>query len=132
MGVHFKNCAYARNIRIFNEKQDIFKKEDGKAAEDWISQVPFDKWVVAHSTHIKRYDEMTSNAAEQFNKWIKEAKALFITYMINHIRSGDSLYTRKYESGYVYIFLVFCGGSFIYCDDTFFFNYQGLLVGTSI
>ncbi|KAL6577135.1 hypothetical protein OROMI_011411 [Orobanche minor] len=43
MVVHFKNCAYSPNIRIFNEKLEIFKREGGKAAEYWISQIPFDK-----------------------------------------------------------------------------------------
>ncbi|KAL6560894.1 hypothetical protein OROHE_006071 [Orobanche hederae] len=100
MGVHFKNCAYAPNIRISNEKLEIFKREGGKAAEDWISQIPFDKWAVAHSRHIKIYGEMTSNAAEQFNKWIKEARALLITYMIDHIRSGIATWhvQRRHDS----------------------------------
>ncbi|KAL6518686.1 hypothetical protein OROHE_017736 [Orobanche hederae] len=86
LGVHFKNCAYAPNIRIFNEKLAIFKAVGGKIAEEWISELPLDKWAVAHSPNIKRYGEMTSNAAEQFNAWIKEARSLPITYMIEHIR----------------------------------------------
>ncbi|KAL6548055.1 hypothetical protein OROHE_009760 [Orobanche hederae] len=72
LGVHFKNCAYAPNIRIFNEKLAIFKAVGGKVAEEWISELPLHKWAVAHSPNIKRYGEMTSNAAEQFNAWIKE------------------------------------------------------------
>ncbi|KAL6511790.1 hypothetical protein OROGR_021387 [Orobanche gracilis] len=89
LGVHFKNCAYAPNIRIFNEKVAIFKAVGGRAAEEWISELPLDKWAVAHSPNIKRYGEMTSNAAEQFNAWIKEARSLPITYMIEHIRRVD-------------------------------------------
>ncbi|KAL6509573.1 hypothetical protein OROGR_022883 [Orobanche gracilis] len=90
LGVHFKNCAYAPNIRIFNEKVAIFKAVGGRTAEEWISELPLDKWAVAHSPNIKRYGEMTSNAAEQFNAWIKEARSLPITYMIEHIRRGIS------------------------------------------
>ncbi|KAL6579172.1 hypothetical protein OROMI_009388 [Orobanche minor] len=42
------------------------------------------------AVHFKNcaYGEMTSNAAEQFNAWIKEARSLPITYMIEHIRRG--------------------------------------------
>ncbi|KAL6555654.1 hypothetical protein OROHE_007326 [Orobanche hederae] len=90
LGVQFKNCAYAPNIRIFNEKVAIFKAVGGRVAEEWISELPLDKWAVAHSPNIKRYGEMTSNAAEQFNAWIKEARSLPITYMIEHIRRGIS------------------------------------------
>ncbi|KAL6501491.1 hypothetical protein OROGR_026624 [Orobanche gracilis] len=90
LGVHFKNCAYAPNIRIFNEKLAIFKAVGGKVAEDWISELPLHKWALAHSPNIKRYGEMTSNAAEQSNAWIKEARSLPITYMIEHIRRGIS------------------------------------------
>ncbi|KAL6571013.1 hypothetical protein OROGR_000563 [Orobanche gracilis] len=89
LGVHFKNCAYAPNIRIFNEKVAIFKAVGGRAAEEWISELPLDKWVVAHSPNIKRYGEMMFNAAGQFNALIKEARSLPITYMIEHIRRVD-------------------------------------------
>ncbi|KAL6579267.1 hypothetical protein OROMI_009483 [Orobanche minor] len=90
LGVHFKNCTYAPNISIFNEKLAIFKAVGGKVAEEWITELPLHKWAVAHSPNIKRYGEMTSNAAEQFNAWIKEARSLPITYMIEHIRRGIS------------------------------------------
>ncbi|KAL6547182.1 hypothetical protein OROMI_022903 [Orobanche minor] len=53
LGVHFKNCAYAPNIRIFNEKLAIFKAVGGKVAEEWISELPLHKWAVAHSPIIK-------------------------------------------------------------------------------
>ncbi|KAL6500418.1 hypothetical protein OROHE_025784 [Orobanche hederae] len=43
LGVHFKNCAYAPNIRIFNEKLAIFKVVGGKVAEEWISELPLHK-----------------------------------------------------------------------------------------
>ncbi|KAL6584627.1 hypothetical protein OROMI_003916 [Orobanche minor] len=100
LGVHFKNCAYAPNIRIFNEKLAIFKAVGGKVAEEWISELPLHKWAVAHSPNIKRYGEMTSNAAEQFNAWIKEARSLPITYMIEHIRRGISqwIVNRRQDS----------------------------------
>ncbi|KAL6561792.1 hypothetical protein OROMI_017393 [Orobanche minor] len=72
----------------------------GKVAEEWISELPLDKWAVAHSPNIKRYGEMTSNAAEQFNAWIKEARSLPITYMIEHIRRGISqwIVNRRQDS----------------------------------
>ncbi|KAL6547183.1 hypothetical protein OROMI_022904 [Orobanche minor] len=43
---------------------------------------------------------MTSNAAEQFNAWIKEARSLPITYMIEHIRRGISqwIVNRRQDS----------------------------------
>ncbi|KAL6557374.1 hypothetical protein OROMI_017724 [Orobanche minor] len=66
------------------------KAVGGKVAEEWISELPLHKWAVAHSPNIKRYGERTSNAAEQFNAWIKEARSLAITYMIEHIRRGIS------------------------------------------
>ncbi|KAL6584999.1 hypothetical protein OROMI_004288 [Orobanche minor] len=100
LGVHFKNCAYAPNIRIFNEKVAIFKAVGGKVAEEWIGELHLHKWAVAHSPNIKRYGEMTSNAAEQFNAWIKEARSLPITYMIEHIRRGISqwIVNRRQDS----------------------------------
>ncbi|KAL6531231.1 hypothetical protein OROHE_014300 [Orobanche hederae] len=46
LGVHFKNCAYAPNIRMFKEKLAIFKAVGGKVAEEWIRELPLHKWVL--------------------------------------------------------------------------------------
>ncbi|KAL8481517.1 hypothetical protein ACS0TY_027868 [Phlomoides rotata] len=87
MGDHFKACAYAPNRVIFEEKLAIFKEVGGSIAEEWLEQLPYDKWALAYSSHITRYGEMTSNAAESFNFWIREARSLPITFMIDVIRS---------------------------------------------
>ncbi|KAL8465283.1 hypothetical protein ACS0TY_034691 [Phlomoides rotata] len=57
-------------------------------AEEWLEELPVEKWSIAYSPHMQRYGEMTSNAAESFNSWIREARELPITYMIDSIRKG--------------------------------------------
>ncbi|KAL8505832.1 hypothetical protein ACS0TY_016892 [Phlomoides rotata] len=69
MGDHFKECAYAPNRRIFEEKLAIFKEVGGSIVEEWLEQLPYDKWALAYSPHITRYGEMTSNVSELFNSW---------------------------------------------------------------
>lgn len=96
LGVHFKDCACAPNIQIFKEKLTIFKEIGGKVAEEWIDQLPKEKWAVAYSLQIKLYGKITSNAAEQFNVWIKEARSLPITHMIDHICAGLYYFFRVY------------------------------------
>lgn len=49
----FKECVYAPNIRIFNEKVATFKEIGGKKTEEWLLELPYDKWVVAHSTCMR-------------------------------------------------------------------------------
>lgn len=66
----------------------FLRKWGGKVAEEWIDELPKEKWVVSYSLQIKCYGEMTSNPAEQFNAWIKEARSLPITHMIDHILAG--------------------------------------------
>ncbi|KAL8458089.1 hypothetical protein ACS0TY_035821 [Phlomoides rotata] len=85
---HFKECAYALNWWIFDQKIAIFKEFGGKVAEEWLEDLPYEKWAVAYSQHITRYGEMTSNAAKSFNSWIREARELPVTYMIECICRG--------------------------------------------
>ncbi|KAL8527870.1 hypothetical protein ACS0TY_005623 [Phlomoides rotata] len=87
--IHFKDCAYASTKRIFDEKVAIFKEMGGKIAEEWLTQLSYEKWGVAYSPHITRYSEMTSNT---MNNLCMDpgAMAFPITHMIDSILKGIS------------------------------------------
>lgn len=58
---------------MFHENKAKFNDFGGKATVEWMSQLPYDKWTLAYSPDITRYEKISSNDAEQFNSWIKNA-----------------------------------------------------------
>lgn len=83
---HFKQCAYAPNACIFLEKITLFKEAGGRIVEEWLEDLPVEKWAIAFTIHVLRYGEMTLNTAESFNKWILDARSMPITLMMNVIQ----------------------------------------------
>ncbi|KAL7194752.1 hypothetical protein ACSBR1_035064 [Camellia fascicularis] len=69
----FCACAYAPTVVAFNQSMEDFIKCGCKAN--------------AYFRSGTRYGEMSSNAVESFNSWIREARHLQITQMINSIQT---------------------------------------------
>lgn len=84
--VHFKESAYAPKWEFFNKKITLLKEVGDTLAEEWLSDLPYEKWVVSHYSYMLRYGEMTSNVVESFNAWMKEECEMFVTQMIDCIR----------------------------------------------
>ena len=81
-----KTAAYAPTNPLFDEALQKFIDEGGPQAAAFLEDLPYDKWALAWSPNQSRYGEMTSNAAESYNKWIKPARGLPICNVIDTIR----------------------------------------------
>lgn len=82
----FRECAYAPTEDAFNEKLSKLVEEGGNKVKDFLADCPFKNWTNAHFQG-QRYGEMWSNVAESFNSWIRDARNLPITKMVDLIRS---------------------------------------------
>ncbi|KAL7229613.1 hypothetical protein ACSBR2_008174 [Camellia fascicularis] len=81
----FRECAYAPTIADFNHKLEQFIQSSRHFAVNFLKDLDPRHWANAHFRG-KRYGEMSSNAAESFNNWIKEARHLPITRLVDAIR----------------------------------------------
>ncbi|KAL7171997.1 hypothetical protein ACSBR2_031649 [Camellia fascicularis] len=79
-------CAYAPTVTDFNEKIDAFIQSGQHIAINFLKDLEPHRWANAYFRG-KRYDEICSNAAESFNNWIKEARNLPITRLVDAIRT---------------------------------------------
>ncbi|KAH7861768.1 hypothetical protein Vadar_030594 [Vaccinium darrowii] len=71
----------------------------GEKAKEFISFVSYDHWANAYFFG-KRYGEMSSNAVESFNSWIREARKMPILQCVDEIRVQimRQMYERKWLS----------------------------------
>ncbi|XP_028058703.1 uncharacterized protein LOC114262537 [Camellia sinensis] len=80
------DCAYEPTVVGFHEKLAKLKEEGKQRAHDFFKDLAPEHWANSYFRGM-RYGEMTSNAAESFNNWIKEARNLPITQMVDTIRT---------------------------------------------
>ncbi|KAL7259827.1 hypothetical protein ACSBR1_005653 [Camellia fascicularis] len=82
----FRLCAYAPMVIAFNHSLEEFIKSGRKVTLAFLKDLPLEYWsnVFFGDSH---YSEMTSNAVESFNSWIRDARHLPITQMIDSIRT---------------------------------------------
>ncbi|XP_028104380.1 uncharacterized protein LOC114303445 [Camellia sinensis] len=81
----FCKCAYAPTITTFNQKADKFQKSGKTIATKFLADAHPQHWANAFFKG-RRYGEISSNAAESFNSWIREARYLPITRMVDSIK----------------------------------------------
>ncbi|KAL7181063.1 hypothetical protein ACSBR1_040011 [Camellia fascicularis] len=80
----FQQCAYAPTVTGFNASIETFNKSGRNVATSFLKDIPLQYWANAYFRGA-RYGEMCSNAAESFNSWIREARHLPITQMVDNI-----------------------------------------------
>lgn len=71
---------------LWNLAVEKLVQKGGEKMKKFIKDLPRDKWAVAFAPEVHRYGELTSNAAESFNSWILQARALPVTFMLDFIR----------------------------------------------
>ncbi|XP_028075710.1 uncharacterized protein LOC114277948 [Camellia sinensis] len=80
-----RDCAYAPTVTSFNHKVEILKECSPVVVGNFLKDVHPQHWANAYFRG-RRYGEMWSNAAESFNNWIREARHLPITQLVDAIR----------------------------------------------
>ncbi|XP_028121172.1 uncharacterized protein LOC114318473 [Camellia sinensis] len=80
------DCAYELTMVGFHEKLEKLKEEGKQRARSFFKELAPEHWANSYFRGM-RYGEMTSNAAESFNNWIKEVHNLPITQMMDTIRT---------------------------------------------
>ncbi|KAL7180346.1 hypothetical protein ACSBR1_043537 [Camellia fascicularis] len=81
----FSECAYAPTKASFHFKLNELKREGGDIVSVFLRSLPYENWSDAYFER-KRYGEMYSNVAESFNSWIRDARHLPITNLVDMIR----------------------------------------------
>ncbi|XP_028072721.1 uncharacterized protein LOC114274935 [Camellia sinensis] len=81
----FSSCAYAPIMECFNQFLKELQDEGKWIVCRFLSHLPYDKWTNAYFKGQK-YGEMHLNVAESFNSWIRQARHLPTTKMIDSIR----------------------------------------------
>ncbi|XP_028094816.1 uncharacterized protein LOC114294850 [Camellia sinensis] len=80
------NCTCEPTMVGFHEKLEKLKEAGKQRAHNFFKDLAPEHWANSYFRGM-RYGEMTSNAAESFNNWIKEARNLPITQMVDTIRT---------------------------------------------
>ncbi|KAL7185338.1 hypothetical protein ACSBR2_027304 [Camellia fascicularis] len=80
-----RECAYAPTVTSFNQKIEVLKSCSPAVVGDFLKDLHPEHWANAYFRGC-RYGEMSSNAAESFNNWIREARHLPITQLVDAIR----------------------------------------------
>ncbi|XP_028069265.1 uncharacterized protein LOC114271824 [Camellia sinensis] len=80
------DCAYEPTMAGFHALLEELKSEGKQRAYNFLPGLEPEHWANAYFRG-QRYGEMTSNAAESFNNWIKEARNLPITKLVDTIRN---------------------------------------------
>ncbi|XP_028118693.1 uncharacterized protein LOC114316225 [Camellia sinensis] len=80
-----RDCAYAPTVACFNEKLDVLKKSSLIIIEDFMKDLHPKHWGNV-CFRGQRYREICSNTAESFNNWVRDARYLSITRLVDMIR----------------------------------------------
>ncbi|XP_028123300.1 uncharacterized protein LOC114320342 [Camellia sinensis] len=80
-----RECAYVPTVTSFNLKIEVLKLCSPVVVGEFLKDLDPKHWA---NTHFggRRYGEMSSNAAESFNNWIREARHLPIMQLVDAIR----------------------------------------------
>ncbi|XP_028101818.1 uncharacterized protein LOC114301104 [Camellia sinensis] len=83
------DCAYEPTVVGFHKKLEKLKEEGKQRAFNFFKDLAPEHWANSYFRMVAgmRYAEITSNAAKSFNNWIKEARNLPITQMVDTIRT---------------------------------------------
>ncbi|XP_028123134.1 uncharacterized protein LOC114320220 [Camellia sinensis] len=81
----FRACAYAPTVASFTQCAEEFTKCGRKVVPAFLKDLPLQFWANAYFRG-SRYGEMSSNAVESFNSWIRETRHLPITQLVDSIR----------------------------------------------
>ncbi|KAK9290183.1 hypothetical protein L1049_008349 [Liquidambar formosana] len=95
----FHECTYAPTKYKFQDKLSDLLLEGKEQVGYFLNDCPFQCWANAYFQG-QRYGEMCLNVAESFNAWIKEARFLPITNLVDMIRSQimGQMCTRRLEA----------------------------------
>ncbi|CAL5395991.1 unnamed protein product [Camellia sinensis] len=94
-----RDCAYAPTVTSFNHKVEILKECSPVVVGNFLKDLHPQHWANVYFRG-RRYGEMWSNAAESFNNWIREARHLPITQLVDAIRGKimEKMSKRKVKS----------------------------------
>ncbi|GMP57126.1 hypothetical protein CsSME_00021343 [Camellia sinensis var. sinensis] len=81
-----RECVYALTEASFQQHWTKLKETGRSGINNFLEDMPPKHWVNAYFKG-KRYGEMTSNAAELFNKWILDACNYPITRLVDTLRN---------------------------------------------
>ncbi|XP_028081905.1 uncharacterized protein LOC114283284 [Camellia sinensis] len=81
----FQACAYAPTVASFTQCVEEFTRCGRKVVPAFVKDLPLQFWANVYFRG-SRYGEMSSNAVESFNSWIREARHLPITQLVDSIR----------------------------------------------
>ncbi|XP_028080765.1 protein FAR1-RELATED SEQUENCE 4-like [Camellia sinensis] len=84
--VKLRECVYAPTEASFQQHWKKLKGTGRSGINNFLENMPLKHWANAYFRG-KRYGEMTSNAAESFNKWILDARNYPITRLVDTIRN---------------------------------------------
>ncbi|KAL8510111.1 hypothetical protein ACS0TY_017072 [Phlomoides rotata] len=97
LGIHFKDCAYPPTKRIFDENVVIFKEVGGKIAEDWLTQLPYEKWVMVYVIPLLMWNMSRQGRAPPASPlrprhhFMKKTPGEQVTAVSNHLAIRDNL-----------------------------------------
>ncbi|KAL7235052.1 hypothetical protein ACSBR1_018520 [Camellia fascicularis] len=80
-----RECAYAPTIPSFNQKIAVLKECSPAVIENFLKDLHPSHWANAYFMG-QRYNEMWSSTAESFNNWIREARHLLVTRLVDIVR----------------------------------------------
>ncbi|KAL7238967.1 hypothetical protein ACSBR2_004962 [Camellia fascicularis] len=86
----FCKCAYVPTMVAFHHNVEKFIKCGRKVVPTFLKDLPPQYWANAYFRYIilgSHYGEMSSNAVESFNSWIREAQHLPITQLTDSIQA---------------------------------------------
>ncbi|KAL7198799.1 hypothetical protein ACSBR2_021157 [Camellia fascicularis] len=94
-----RECTYVPTVTSFNHKIEILKQCNPAVVGNFLQNLHPQHWANAYFRG-RRDGEMWSNAAELFNNWIREARHLPITQLVDIIRGKimEKMLKRKVKS----------------------------------
>ena len=91
--------ALATKVGKFNEHMNRIMRINLEA-QQWLEVIPFEKWALSHDGG-RKYEIMTTNMSEVFNRVLKGARSLPITTLVQlTFFMLNSYFVAKRKQGY--------------------------------